>query len=1077
MLYIHTSNHLEQLKKQYAELIKTPLKDVFKTETVIVQNAGMARWLSIEMAKTTGISANTEYLFPAEYMWRLLRLVSPDIPEHSQCAPDTLRFHIYNELITSPDDYPELKHYITSNDEVDELSSWELSCQIARLLDQYLFYREDWIQDWESNKSSENINHWQARLWNQCVKEKGLLHWLLLQKQFSENIKEIDTHHLEERVSFFSMSALSPGYIDLLARVAEKTDIHIFIINPCADVYWGDIQSPKTYAKLEQTEQEYSDIGNPLLASLGKQGRDFIDKLITIQDQGLTEEYIESEAYASTQKQSLLNQIQQDIYALQEPSLIKNNIEGDDTIQFHACHTAMREVEVLHDQILSQLDADKDLAPSDIVVMMPDIEKYAPYIESVFSNSISDTSAQKLPFSIADRDPQNIFKIIQALNKLLSLPDSRFDVESVLELLEYDDIRAHFDLDEDQYNYCRELAIATNIRWGISAKSRQQNQLPNTEEHTWKYALDRILLGYSIFENESNHNDILFESNRALHLLPYTEVEGSNALVLAKFKKFIDNVFTINDWHNKSYSLNIWIDKTVSLMKQLFPENSDQERLFKTLADIEIKADLAEFTQTIRFNVFQKILQQSLSEISASEKFLGYGITFCALVPMRSVPFKIVALMGMNDGEFPRQDTRPSFDLMANHTRRGDRSRRDEDRYLFLESLLAARQKLIISYIGQSIKDNSELAPSILVSELLDTVNVNTGIEAKDWIIKHPLQAFSSRYFENRNGKNQHLFSYAAQYIQSQSSIKDECTTTDSPFISKPLTSLSEDYKNLSLNQLIDFYKNPSRAFLKLRFGIDHTYEEKELNIREPFEVESFKERDIRNLILSETIDDDDKALIARAKGLIPYGEIGDAIYNKERITVQTFEQQLPEIENLPDISFTLQLKEFELQATINNLSDIGRCVKQVSTPFASDYIDLWVTHLCLNHHFNQSSDSRLIPLTQFYSPEKSFQLNHVEDTEQQLSFLLENYWQGLHYPLAFFTKSSFALFAKTGNPNLTDLNRKWNGDDFVKGEKESFEHWLLHRHIIINTEQQEETFMQLSEQIFGRMFSVITEL
>ena len=224
MLHIHTSNHLEQLKDQFHQVVKTPLKDVLKTEQVVVQNAGMARWLSIQMAKGSGISANTKHLFPAEYMWGLLRLVSPDIPEHSQCAPDTLRFHIYAELANNPDDYPELHHYIyNGNDNNDKsfnsinlVNTWELSCQTARLLDQYLFYRSDWISAWEKQSASNKTEHWQARIWNKCVTEKGLLHWLSLQEQFTRDIESLDPSLLEERVCFFSMSALSPGYIDLL---------------------------------------------------------------------------------------------------------------------------------------------------------------------------------------------------------------------------------------------------------------------------------------------------------------------------------------------------------------------------------------------------------------------------------------------------------------------------------------------------------------------------------------------------------------------------------------------------------------------------------------------------------------------------------------------------------------------------------------------------------------------------------------------------------------------------------------------------------------------------------------------
>ena len=1087
MLYIHTSNRLEQLQKQFAEVVETPLERVFEAETVVVQNAGMARWLSMQMATNSGISANTKFLFPAEFMWSLLRLVSPNIPEHSQCAPDTLRFHIYQELITQTDDYPELHHYIfqqgnfsedsTESKTINPLSTWELSCQTATLLDQYLFYRGEWITEWESNssnQSNDDADHWQARLWNRCVKDKNLLHWLALQEQFSRDITSLDTSFLPERISFFSMSALSPGYVELLGEISAKTDIHIFIINPCEDIYWGDIQSAKSHAKLDIVEQEYTEIGNPLLASLGKQGRDFIYKLLDINHL----EYPSLDDTRASNQSTLLGQIQQDIYDLNQPEKQEKLIKQDDSIQFNSCHTAMREVEVLHDQILAQLDVDSELSPSDIVVMMPDIEKYAPYIDSVFTSPIENnkhSKEQTLPFSIADRDPQNIFKIIQALNQLFALADSRFDVESVLELLENDDIREQFNLEQDQLIYCRELALACNIRWGISAKSRKQNGLPNTEEHTWKYALDRMLLGYSIAAQENNEQ--LFLSKRDLPLLPYAEIEGSNALILANFKKFTDIVFSINDWQNLTLSLDKWLDKTYKLIQQLSPENNDQQRLFKALSELHTKAELADFKQQLPFAVYQEMLQQCLANISANEKFLGYGITFCALVPMRSVPFKIVALLGMNDGEFPRQETRLSFDLMSNNERKGDRSRRDEDRYLFLESILAARSKLIISYIGQSIKDNTALAPSVLVSELLDTVAINSGIEAKNWIIKHPLQAFSSRYFSSNTDDNHSLFSYASQYLQLGNKQTETKEPNNQNFISEPLENLGDEYKKISIDDLISFFKNPSRVFLQNRFGIATYDNDKELQTREPFEIESFKERDLRNLILAEYIDNQQKLLVARAKGLLPYGQIGDEIYAKEKHTIETFEVQLPKLESYVDQQFSLSLGEFQIHGKLNLLTNIGRYVKQLSKPYAGDFLDIWITHLCLNAYANEHSENLLIRQSEFHSPEKSFRLNQVNDAALQLTQLLDYYWQGMHFPLPFLPKTGFALYSKNATENLSNMSSKWNGSGQFAGEKDSFEHWLLHRNLILDQDYQDDEFMKISRDVFGNLFASLEDI
>ena len=1097
MLYIHTSNQLEQLKNQYAAVVREPLNRVFQAETVVVQNAGMARWLSMETANLLGISANTEFLFPAEFMWGLLRLVSSDIPEHSQCAPDTLRFHIFAELSENSLDYPELHHYILNEEQINPLSTWELSCQLAQLLDQYLFYRSDWIREWEAPdwNNEKTTAHWQSRLWNRCVRDKGLLHWLKLQDQFSDALIEFDASLLAERICFFSMSALSPGYVDLLGQVAEKTDIHIFIINPCEDVYWGDIQSPKAKSKMDLEAQELIDVGNPLLASMGKQGRDFIEKLLDLSEsnQSNPHAFIDAE-----NKQTLLSLIQKDIYNLNTPDTTQGFYPIDDSIQFNACHTSLREVEVLHDQILAQLDSDSSLAPSDIVVMMPDIEKYAPYIEAIFGGKLSNNKEQKLPFSIADRDPQNIFKHIQAFNKLLKLPDVRFDVEAVFELLEYADIRQQFDISESELSYCRDLARASNIRWGINAKTRKNNQLPETEEHTWKYALDRMLLGYSLADSTlgADQGEQLFPSSRPLDLLAYSEIEGSNALVLANFKRFTDCIFTVNEWQKKTLSLDEWITESTRLLSQLFYEKNadsiEQQRLSNALADILTQATLAEFTQSLPFTVYQKILQQAFSGISANEKYLGYGITFCALVPMRSVPFKIVALMGMNDGEFPRQEQRPSFDLMSNNSRKGDRSRRDEDRYLFLESLLAARTKLLISYVGQSVKDNSELPPSVLVNELLEILAQYTGKDLEYWVTKHPLQAFSPRYFFESSHKDCHkdshkncdeefsdekhpLFSYAMQYVELQKDKTATPTHSSQHFIKSPLEPLDDSYKILTLETLIQFYKSPARYFLKHRFAIQTFNEDNELNTREPFTLEAFKEREIRHLVLQCQEGEDneqsnkDKQLIARAKGLLPYGDIGDAIYEKEKHITETFIAQLPELETQENQHISLYLGDFQLTTTLQQLTTQGRAVKQVSKPYVSDYISFWLTHLCLNCY---KADS----YSYFYSPELCFALRPVENAKEQLKTLLDYYWQGLSFPLLFFPKSSFELF-KTGAEKIDNSEKTWNGDDRFQGEKHKFEHSLLYPDVEITKENAPDAFLHVSEAFFSSMMEAMEDV
>ena len=1097
MLFIHTSNQLEDLSIEYAKQVRQPLSQVFSSEIVVVQNAGMARYLSMQLANISAISANTEYLFPAEFMWRLLRLVSPDIPETSQCTPETLRFYIMQELSQNSADFPELSHYIDN-----EANIWNLSGELANLFDKILFYRGEWIQNWEQNPQQESQKNWQARLWIRCVYDNKLKHWLHLQQQFKQNIESVEKAQLPERVSFFSMSSLSPGYLDLIGEVAQIIDIHLFIMNPCEDIYWGDITSEKNRARLPLEKQDYFETGNALLASMGRQGRDFIDQLLNL-DQAIEQSVSAKQIQAEEAVNTLLSRLQHDIFTLQQAKPVNsrenrkkvggctfNDYKQDDSITFNACHTPMREVEVLYDQILDALNTNPDLTPADIVVMMPDVETYAPYIESIFSANYKH--AKSLPFSLADRDPLSVHQLIEALLKTFKLPETHFNVESVFEILDYEAVQSAFDLDTQAIEQCRKLARATNIRWGISAQHRQQNDLPPSDEHTWKYALDRSLLGYSLGETAE---PVLFsskpEQNTSLPLLAYADIEGSDALILSRFKQFSDSLFKISQWPHESHSMAHWLDKTQDLIQTLFmrQETAQQEQatqqdialILKSIDELRSLTEQTVFELEISFDTFTKSLKEKLQTITGHEKFLGHGITFCAMVPMRSVPFKLVALLGMNDGEYPRQDKQHSFDKVAHKPRRGDRSRRDEDRYLFLESILAARKRLIISYIGQSIRDNSELPPSVLVSELLDSVSIYSGIKPEALICKHPLQAFSPRYFSTGKEKDKDdkkhcsLFSYASEYTR----LNRHDSKENVPFIEEPLAPLDKRFKSVSLEELIAFYKNPARTFLQKRFDINTFDEELTLDTREPFEIERFKHRPVRQIIAQaiENAPDNKKLLyteqIARAQGLLPYGNIGDALFDNEANTVEQFLSQYPLPDELHAISFSLQLDAFELHGSIDNvlensvLENNQREKHYLSELYAGDFIEVWLTHLALN---SQTQASSLI-----YSPEFSFSLEPVNNPQELLQGLLELYWQGLHYPIPFYPKSAFNLYKNcilkfgSAKPSFYNAKNKWNGGKFLNGESEQFENTLLHQDVDLSDQEgiHAKEFIQYSELFF----------
>ena len=1031
MLTLHSSNYLESLSQQFAKLVSTPLNNVFAEEQIVVQNAGMGRWLSMQMAQQLGISANYQYFFPAEYMWGLLHKVVPNISRHDPSQPDVLRWRLLTRFLIKAKDYPELAHYITN-----DMAAWDLADALAPVLDQYLFYRPEWITQWEAGEFAKD--DWQARLWQQMImdetgKNRHIHHWLDLQdnfiKYFAEKHENKSLGEFPQRVSFFSVPALSPGYIRLLAELATKIDVHLFVINPCQE-YWGDIESRKPQS---------NNTSNGLLASLGKQGRDYIDQLYDLGAQG-------TESWVDPQRDSLLHCLQSDVLNLQQTDV---KLDEQTSIQFHSCHTPMREVEVLHDQILAALEESDNLTPADIAVMTPAIDSYAPYIEAVFS-----TSEHSLPFSIADSSSASKKPCVEVFLKLLDLPEQRFTIEAVFELLEYAEVRDKFKLDEQQVLQCRDWAQATNIRWGVSRKMRVATGLPDTYEHSWKYGLDRMLLGYMM------PGEQIFNESQ---LLPFNQIEGNDAQILASFCSFTDSIFRLGEWSLKSLHVNDWIEKLQELVAELFQQDAEHHAIFKALDTINQQQQLAEFEQPIAFSILKKIVRDLL-ESASDERFMTRGITFCALVPMRSVPFKMVALLGMNDGGFPRQEQRHSFDKMATDTKKGDRSVRDEDRYLFLESILAARQRLYISYIGQSVQDNSSLPPSVVVSELLDYLAKITKKEQQAWVCKHPLQAFSPRYYQDDR-----LFSYVKEYLLLH---KDNAKNNPQlPFISTKLAEPDAEFKQLTLEQLIHFYKSPARAFLQRCFGIKIFSDDEALPMREPFALESFVDTKVRQQMMPSAQQQDNALNLCRAKGLLPHGDIGEEAFKQQAEVVGDFYRQYPELleNDRQQQSFHLPLGGFILTGKLSDLTKKGSVKQTLGTYYAGDLLAIWLHHLVQN---SVPFEGVSIAETKVYQPSDAYTLTAVPDAKSLLTQLLEGYWRGLQQPLTFFPKPAYKMYADGAKAKLSAAESAWD-NAYYGGESELFENQLLFAgQTVFNQE-----FFTLAEITFGRMADVRTDL
>ena len=771
MLRLHTSNRLETLARGLAGTLQQPLRSALQAELIVVQSQGMARWLKLELAGQLGICANCSFPFPKVFCAEVLaaNAASPvgESPlDREVMLWETLR--LLPELLSEPEFSP-LRGYLS--DPADVRKRFQLSSQIANLFDQYLVFRPNLILAWDrglpaaAGLQDNPHERWQGALWRRLHQEKPGPHLAELLKGFGEQAGRPDFRPLgvPERVSVFGISALPPSYLQVFCALGARMDVHLFLLQPSQE-YWGLIVNARESERLLKAAgkgdaaagQLHLEAGNRLLASMGQLGRDFLNLVLEAGD------WDEDRAFSEPSGTELLQHIQADLFHLRDrgredcPRLPISS--ADASLRVHSCHSPLREVEVLYDHLLDWFQRDPRLAPRDVLVMTPDIEAYAPFIQAVFDSP--EEPGKRIPFSVADRGICSASQVVDGFLKLLSLPATRLEATSVLRLLETGAVRERFGLAESDLDLIRVWVRQTNIRWGQDAKQRESLGLPGLAENTWQQGMERLFAGYAM----AGKGERMFQG-----VVPYDDVEGGSTEVLGHLAEYLKRLFELVDRLRERRAIGEWAEVLLNALDAFFQPQESQvpEALLirSTLRELASKAAEAGCTEPVDLAVILESLNQLLAEDRFGSGFITGGVTFCALKPMRSIPFKVICLMGMNDGAFPRTDRHLSFDLMAQKPRLGDRSLRADDRYLFLETLFSARERLHISYVGQSIRDNSEAPPSVLVSELLDYVAQAYELPGQDIVkdhvlVRHRLQAFSPAYFTAQDGR---LFSYSAE--------------------------------------------------------------------------------------------------------------------------------------------------------------------------------------------------------------------------------------------------------------------------------------------------------------------------
>lgn len=870
-LNLFISSNTNKLSKQLCTNSKKHSDNPFDKQIIITQNEGINQWLKIQFAKENGVFSNFDFIKPNNFVNNVFWLA--EITSQDEYNTEKIRWYIYK--ILSTDSLLEKHGVLKSFLEDDELKIIQLATKIADLFDQYLIYRSDYINLWNNHeqivttrKDLQAHADWQKDIWNELkgnftFEDKvGLAQHL--QKAFNQ---EAFIHKLKsryDRISIFGLSILTPFHLDVFSKVSEHIEVDFYLFNPAPNEYWYDETGKKSITKIERYTKKSADelflkSGNPLLSNWGKTGKDLFNQLYDANEElevtNLDSDYSRSEG-------NLLSKLQSEIKetVVDEDDLFHDELIEDSSILINSCFSPIREIEELLLYVNDLVSKGAQL--DEVLVVVNDIELYSPYIKSIFDNS-------SIPFNIAGAKFSNQESISKALTEFLSFNYEDINNIKLVSLLRHDLIKSKYQISD--LEFIEKLISDLNFRFGIEGSKEDSSDLVS-----FKSAVEKLILGYSTAHQQINNS-----------IYPLRDYSDSDYLEVFKFVGFVNDLILYLKNRPNSASLEDWsVFFQEEIIDRFFNISDDylEERIVIN-EHLRILQDLSNELDSIKFETVRRAFLDSLVNNIKSSQFISGKLTFTSLIPLRGVPYKHIAILGMNQSDFPRTETPISYDLSLLDRRRGDRNVKESDKYLFLEYLFAAQSSLYLSYVGRDQKDLSDKPASIIIDEFEDYILSNSE-KHKSFIKKSSLTSTYSLY-----GRNTKL---NTGYIDVES--KDSVI----------------DYKNL-----VKFYKDPVKYFAENRIGVYYDFDRhNDLEPYEKFDIESpllkFQIRDYIN----NTEEIDVKWL--QSIGVIPLSQKGEFDYDSLAKEVTEFHDRIVELNDLRQEAIQLEVKGSILETTIN---------------------------------------------------------------------------------------------------------------------------------------------------------------
>jgi exodeoxyribonuclease V gamma subunit len=965
-LHLHTAERTDALADGLADLLVTPLPDPFAREVVVVPARGVERWLTQRLSHRLGVGprggdgvcAGVDFVTPHSLVAMLL-----DRDAEDPWSPDRLAWPLLAVIDGCLDEpgFEDLRRHLGGGDPTDERSArrYAVARRLAGLFSSYAVQRPQLVRDWGAGEDTDGAGRtldtdlrWQAELWRRLVARMDdpapdVRHAATLER-LRDGTGGLDGLDLPGRLSLFGHTRLPVTEIELLRALGEHRDVHLWLPQP-SPVLWSALAPTADQGPVARADDESADlVGHPLLASLGRDSRELRRTL-----GGLDAEQAPA---GRADPSTLLGWLQADLRANRAPDAAtlagRERAPRDHSVQVHSCHGTARQVDVLREVLVGLLQDDPTLEPRDILVMCPDIETYAPLISAGFG--LADVAhedvghpAHRLRVRLADRSPGATNPLLGVAADLVELAAGRMTATAVLDLAATEPVRGRFGFTDDHLERMARWVDQAAIRWGYDRDHRGAFGL-DLDANTWLTGLQRVLLGAAM--SGDGHRVVRTT-------LPLDDVGDAHLELVGTFVEMVDRLHTFVRAAGDATSVADWTTALGRAVHGLTASSADDAwrvaQFDRELA--RISAGVGDHETRLRHADVRALLRHRLRGRPTRSNFRTGTLTVCTMVPMRSGPHRVVCLVGLDDGVFPRLESVDGDDVLARRPLTGERDVRSEDRQLLLDAIGAATQTLVITYAGRGEHTNDDKPPAVPLGELLDALDrTSSGPVRADVLVQHPLQPFDEANLTSGAlvRAADRPFSFDRTALAGARAARAPRPAPRS-LVPGPLAAPAA-VEEVSLSDLQDFFAHPVRSFLRQRLRVTTPYDADETKDAIPISLDGLEKWQVGDRLVHDVLagGDPQAAMLAeQLRGLLPPEELGSTmlteIVTRVRPLVEAATPLRSGVQRTLDVD--IDLGDRRLTGTVGNVFGNNLVAVSYSSLGAKHRLAAWLDALALS--------------------------------------------------------------------------------------------------------------------------------